>query len=135
MKKVIPILLCAFFCTLSAVAQNEESPLKFAETEWGFGAISQEGGAVTHRFEFRNTGEEPIAIDRAVSSCGCTTPEYSRSLVRHDEQGSVTVSFNPADYPGAFRKSVVVVSGGGKWRNTLIITGTVVPRQQTQNVQ
>jgi hypothetical protein len=113
-----------------AVAQ-EESPLRFDHTEWNFGTITEEGGAVTYRFTFRNTGDIPIAIDRAVSSCGCTTPDYPRSPVHPAGEGAITVSFDPTGYPGPFSKSVVVVSGGGKWRNTLIVKGTVTPRPKT----
>jgi hypothetical protein len=130
MKRAIPIILCALLCAWQAVAQ-EESPLKFDRTEWDFGTIREEAGPATHIFTFRNTGDVPTAIDRAVSSCGCTTPDYSRSPVQPDEEGTITVSFDPTGYPGAFSKSVVVVSGGGKWRNTLIIKGTVTPRKKT----
>jgi hypothetical protein len=131
LKRAIPIIIIALLGVLLAVAQSGESPLKFDRTEWDFGTIAEEGGAVTHRFTFRNTGTVPVAIDRAVSSCGCTTPDYPRSPVQPEGEGTVTVSFDPTGYPGAFSKSVVVVSGGGKLRNTLIIKGTVVPRPKT----
>jgi hypothetical protein len=131
LKIAIPILLSALLGVWSAVAQSGDMPLQFTETEWDYGTIDEGDGAVTHRFTFRNTGHTPIAVDRVISSCGCTTPNYSRTPVQPSKEGAVTVNFDPTGYEGAFSKSVVVLSGGGKWRNTLIIKGVVTPREKT----
>lgn len=110
---------------------QDDSPLKFRETEWNFGEIMEDGGVVSHKFIFRNSGAVPVAIDRANASCGCTTPSYTRSLVQPGGEGSVTVSFDPMGYPGIVSKSVVVVSGGGKYYDLLVIGGKVIPRRKT----
>jgi hypothetical protein len=130
-KRAISVILCTLLGVWSVVAQKSESPLKFDRTEWDFGTILEEADVVTHRFTFRNSGDVPVAIDRAVASCGCTMSDYSRSPVQPAGEGTVTVSFDPKGYSDSFSKSVVVVSGGGKWRNTLIIKGTVTPRTKS----
>jgi hypothetical protein len=131
LKRTIPFILAAMLGVWPAMAQNESSPLSFAHSEWSFGTIEEKEGAVTHRFTFTNTGDVPIAIDRVNSSCGCTTPDYSRALVQPGKEGTVIVSFDPTGYAGEFSKSVVVVTGGGRWRNILIVKGTVTPREKT----
>lgn len=128
LKRVISVIFSALLFVAPCAAQNEEFPLRFSETEWSFGNIREDGGPVTHRFTFLNTGSVPIAIDRVNSSCGCTTPDYSRTPVKPGEEGTVTVSFDPMGYPGTFSKSVVVVSGGGKHHDLLIVRGEVTPR-------
>lgn len=130
LKRAIPAILLILTCALPCRAQDD-FPLKFTETEWEFGTIREDGGVVSHKFSFRNTGETPIAIDRVNSSCGCTTPDYPRSLIQPESEASVTVSFDPMGYPGPFSKSVVVVSGGGKYHDLLIIRGEVTPRMKT----
>lgn len=107
------------------------SPLVFDVTEWDFGEIREADGSVTHTFGFKNDGTTPIAIDRAVTSCGCTTPDYTRGLIRPGERGEVTVTFDPAEYWGEFRKSISVITGGGKNTNFLTIKGEVIPRPES----
>ena len=43
--------------------------MEFTETEFDFGTIDQ-GTNVEHVFEFKNTGEAPLVIVNAKSSCG-----------------------------------------------------------------
>ena len=110
---------------------QEPSPLRFSETEWDFGTIREEDGPVTHVFNFTNNGIVPIAIDRVNASCGCTSPQYPRGLVEPGGRAEIKVSFDPMGYPLDFSKSVMVVSGGGKYHDMLTIKGYVTPRVKT----
>lgn len=114
----------------SAHAQ-EPSPLGFDTVEWSFGDIREEGGTVSHTFEFTNNGSTPIVLDRVVASCGCTTPKYPRTPIAPGAKGRIEVTFDPMGMPGDFSKSIVVISGGGKYRDFLVITGYVIPRPRS----
>ncbi len=116
---------------VAEIRAQENTPLHFDITEWSFGDIREEGGAVSHIFEFTNGDSTPIAIDRVATSCGCTTPEYPRGVVEPGEKARINVTFDPNGMPGEFSKSITVVSGGGKYRDILLITGRVVPRPKT----
>lgn len=105
---------------------RQASPLRFEHTEWDFGEIDGDGGEVSHVFEFENTGEEPIAIDRVVASCGCTTSEYPRRVIAPREKASIKVSFDPEGYRGKFSKEIAVVCGGNKYSNFLTIKGICI---------
>ncbi len=120
MIKVIYILLAA--------ALVSTSPLKWDKTEYDFGRIRESKGPVTHTFRFTNRADHPIAIDRAVPSCGCATPEFTRGLIQPGQSGSISVTFEPMGYRGEFSKSIAVVSGGGQYRDFLVITGKVIRR-------
>jgi hypothetical protein len=119
--------LSVAFAPLSARAQ-EPSGLSFDATEWSFGDIREEAGPVSHTFRFTNSGDTPIALDRVVASCGCTTPEYPRTPIAPGGKGSIVVTFDPQGMPGDFSKSIAVVSGGGRSRDFLIVKGHVTPR-------
>ena len=127
---ILQVALLVAFMPLPALAQ-EPSPLGFDAIEWSFGDIREEGGAVSHTFEFTNNASTPIVLDRVVSSCGCTTPEYPRTPVAPGAKGRIEVTFDPMNLPGDFSKSVVVISGGGKYRDYLVITGHVIARPKS----
>jgi hypothetical protein len=138
MKPLFSLLSTLVVClgsagTRQAVPANEQqtAPLRFEVIEWSFGDIHEEGGAVSHRFEFTNIGDTPVAIDRVSASCGCTTPDYPKTPIAPGAKAHIDVTFDPRGMPGEFSKNITVVSGGGKYREYLIITGQVIPRPRT----
>ncbi len=130
-KKAVYLLAAIALTYYPCRAQELMSPLRFSETDWNFGTIREEGGPVSHVFTFTNNGTDPVAIDRVTASCGCTTPEYTRGLVKPGEKAEIKVSFDPMGYPSDFSKSVVVVSGGGRYHDLLTVRGHVTPRVKT----
>ena len=74
-----------FFAIAIAVvlnAQTTASPevISVKETEFNFGTIPQ-GKPVYHFFEVTNTGKDPMIISNVQTSCGCTTPEWSKEPI------------------------------------------------------
>ena len=49
------------------------SPVSVSGNDWDFGSISMKDGNVTHNFEIKNEGTEPVVIKKVFTSCGCTT--------------------------------------------------------------
>ena len=104
--------------TLSLAAQpastdiNWTPTIKFEQTIHDFGGIP-EGPVATHEFEFTNTGKEPILIQTAQASCGCTTPEWPKTPIAPGKSGKIKVGYNSEGRPGTFTKdvTVTVVSG------------------------
>ncbi|HEA29593.1 MAG TPA: DUF1573 domain-containing protein [Leeuwenhoekiella sp.] len=75
-------------------AQSSELPvMEFEETEFDFGKISR-GTNVEHVFKFKNTGDAPLVIVNARSTCGCTIPKYSDEPVAPGETGELLVQYN-----------------------------------------
>lgn len=75
-------------------AQSSELPvMEFDESEFDFGKISR-GTNVEHIFKFKNTGDAPLVIVSATSSCGCTIPTYSDKPVAPGETGELLVKYN-----------------------------------------
>lgn len=67
--------------------------ISFEETEFDFGEIEQ-GTNVEHVFKFTNTGNAPLVITDATSSCGCTVPSPPKDPIAPGESGELLVKFN-----------------------------------------
>ncbi|MBI4128729.1 MAG: DUF1573 domain-containing protein [Parcubacteria group bacterium] len=86
------------------------------EKEFDFGKVSMAAGRVSHPFTVRNTGVEPLTIQKLYTSCMCTEasletksgmkgpfgmpghgaiPKIDETLAP-GEEGTVTVTFDPA---------------------------------------
>ena len=67
--------------------------LVFEETEFDFGEI-MEGEKVIHNYKFTNTGDEPLIIQNAKGSCGCTVPDWERDPIAPGESSVIKVQFD-----------------------------------------
>ena len=142
MKKV---LLLAFSLSLgfsAAVAQSAppsaapaanqkivtDGPvLTFAESKFDFGTI-QEGDIVKHTYKFRNTGNQPLLISEVRVTCGCTSPEWTKTPVAPGEYGFVTAQFNSTGKPGQNQKVVTVVSNSVTGNAHISFIADVAPK-------
>lgn len=105
----------------NAGAPNADA-MKFATEIHDFGTVP-EGPAAEYEFTFTNTGKEPIIIQRAQPSCGCTTPSYSKDPVLPGKTGVIKASYGTQGRPNAFTKTITVYSNVGT--KVLTIKGNV----------
>jgi len=99
--------------------------VSFSQTTHDFGTIQEKDGDATVEFAFTNTGDAPLLILRASSSCGCTVPEYPKKPLRPGESGVIKVTYHAKGRPGPFQKSVYVYDNtNGK--TMLVISGNVI---------
>lgn len=82
---------------------------KFASTEHDFGKLKQ-GETAEYKFTFTNTGKEPLIIENAQGSCGCTVPNYPKEPIPPGGTGTIDVSFNSAGKSGAQQKTVTLTA-------------------------
>ena len=125
MKKFILLFGIAFLAVSSLMAQKKsEEMIKFKEMTYNFGKIKQ-GVPVTHEFEFTNISGEPVVIESATASCGCTTPTWPKAPVTKDKSDKITAGFNAAAI-GSFNKSITIKVAGSSTPVQVIITGEVL---------
>lgn len=110
-----------------AVPEKQATPavpntMKFSTETHDFGTV-KEGDPAVYEFTFKNTGKEPILIQNAKGSCGCTVPSYSKDAVAGGQSGTIKVSYNTQGRPGPINKTVTVTSNVGT--TVLHISGTV----------
>lgn len=89
---------------LSAKNSGKAS-MKFAEPIYDFGIVKEDGGAVSHEFDFENAGSANLIIYEAKADCGCTRPDYPKAPIAPGKQGKIKVTYNPLGRPGLSQRS------------------------------
>jgi hypothetical protein len=105
--------------------------MQLLSTEHNFGVFKEESGRQTFDFILTNTGDSALFIKNVVPSCGCTTPDWTKSPIPPKGQGKITAIYDPAGRPGAFNKTLTVHSNSKPAVIILIIKGEVKPREKT----
>jgi hypothetical protein len=81
---------------------------QFDRTVYDFGTISQADGPQTCVFTVTNTGDEPLTILSAISSCGCTNVRWTRTSLAKGEKGKIEATYTNEDGPYPFDKTITV---------------------------
>lgn len=87
-----------------------------------FGTVA-EGPDAEFKFEFKNTGKEPVILSAVTASCGCTAPEWSKEPVLPGKKSVIKAVYHTAGRPGGFNKTITVTSNAGV--KVLTIKGNV----------
>lgn len=125
MKKLFCLLACGSLLvaacnnnaknnTTAAAAGNgqkneagQSSALTFEEKVHNFGEITA-GEKVEYSFKFTNTGTSPLIIEDAISSCGCTVPEWPKEPIKPGQSGYMKVVFDSHGKSGYTEKEISV---------------------------
>lgn len=102
-----------------------QAVLAFDSDSYNFGTIKV-GEIVEHEFTLVNTGEAPLIISNVQASCGCTTPDYSKTPIAPGEKGMVKVRFDSNGQMGNQHKIVTVTSNAMEKNMLLHVRGEVV---------
>ncbi|SFP72639.1 DUF1573 domain-containing protein [Hymenobacter arizonensis] len=135
MKKTLLLALSLTAAAYTAQAQAVQSATKavgpvagpaivFEESKFDFGSVAQ-GAVVDHTFKFKNTGTAPLVISNIGVSCGCTTPEWTKTPVMPGKTGSITAHFNTAGKLGMQNKVLTVESNAPAGSATVSLVGEV----------
>ena len=77
--------------------------------------------------KFTNTGTEPLIINNATSSCGCTVPKWPTEPIAPGQSASLEVRY-ATDRVGRISKSITVRTNAGD--HTLQVIGEVLPKKE-----
>ncbi len=100
--------------------------ISFSDSDHYFGTISA-GEIVEHEFSFSNSGNSPLLIVGATSSCGCTVPRYPTAPIPPGGQGVIKVQFDSKGKQGHILKAITVNTNGNPPTRFLTITADVKP--------
>lgn len=100
---------------------------QFTEMEYDFGTIN-EGQVVEHLFNFTNNGQAPLVISNITASCGCTSPDWTKTPVNPGEQGFVKVVFNSTAKSGSQAPTVTIQANTNPTVTRLRMKGSVTPK-------
>jgi len=126
MKKLL--ILLAFVSASFGFAQAKIE-FKAKNNTIDYGTVSKDTDNGIRKFEFTNTGDQPLIITNAVSTCGCTVPSFPKEAIAPGKTGFIEVKYNMN--PGPIRKTITVESNaenveGG--RVSLTIKGEVIQK-------
>lgn len=101
------ILFAAIFIFLTQSLSYAEPVTRFTSVDYDFGTIS-EGDKTEHVFEFSNTGDTDLLIEKVVATAGSTKAFVSSKVVKPGEKGSIRVVIDMRGKKGFFSKTVDV---------------------------
>ncbi|MFT4736911.1 MAG: hypothetical protein ACI8QD_000772 [Cyclobacteriaceae bacterium] len=107
-----------------------QAPVSFEETLHDFGALEEAQGSATYTFIFTNTSSDPVTITNVKASCGCTTPNWTRTAVASGGTGEIQAKYSTINRPGSFHKSLKINWSNGA-QSALYIKGSVNPKPRT----
>ena len=100
--------------------QNQKGPaIQFKSTIIDYGEI-EKGSDGYRTFEFTNTGDAPLIINRVKSSCGCTVAEKPNQPIMPGKTGRIKVHYN-TNHLGSFRKTVTVYTNAVNVPNGVVV--------------
>ncbi len=124
MKKYL-FLLAGLWISASAflprgVQQGQKGPaIEFKSTVIDYGEV-EKGSDGYRTFEFTNTGDAPLIINRVRSSCGCTVAEKPDKPIMPGQTGKIKVHYN-TNHVGSFRKTVTVYTNAVNVPNGVVV--------------
>lgn len=108
----------------AAIDNRPKTTVSFANYEHDFGNIKQDSEN-KYVFSFTNTGKEPLLIENAQGSCGCTVPNYPKEPIAPGATGQIEVVYKPGKQENQQNKTVTVTANTEPKQTTLRIKANV----------
>lgn len=137
MKRNVLIILGFMLMGMFSFAQNEveaskTAPVMTFDVKYlknnrmvhDYGTINKGADGQCY-FVFTNTGKEPIIIEKATSSCGCTVPNPPMYPILPGQSDSISVKYDTKRV-GPINKVINVISNAANSPVSLYITGNIV---------
>ena len=125
MKKIL-MIAAIMIGTFSVAFAQKPAEIKFEKLSHNFGTFTEAESIQKCTFSFTNIGEQPLVINQAVASCGCTVPEYTKTPIKPGEKGTITVTYNgKGKFPGHFKKTITVRTNGAVEMTRLYVEGNM----------
>ncbi|OYU83880.1 MAG: hypothetical protein CFE24_09505 [Flavobacterium sp. BFFFF2] len=107
MRSLLVLILFVFQLSL---AQTKGAKIEFKQIEntLDFGTVNKDEDNGIRYFEFTNTGDEPLVITNAQSTCGCTVPSFPKEPIAPGGTGKIQIKYNMN--PGPIRKTITIES-------------------------
>jgi hypothetical protein len=123
MKKLLFAAL--LLSSTSLFAQKKADDIAKLNTEtYDFGKVKQ-NVPPTATITVTNIGTEPLLIDQAQPSCGCTVSDYTKSPIAPGKTGTITATYNAAAL-GPINKTLTVKFAGADDVKFVKLTGEVL---------
>ena len=129
MRKLV-LILAVGLMTIGLQAQEEakekKAEIAFESDVIDYGDVAH-GADGTREFKFTNTGNAPLVISKAYSTCGCTVPSPPTDPIAPGESNVIKVRYDTNRAPGPIRKTITVYTNASAEPYTLKIKGNLLP--------
>lgn len=127
----LQILSAVCLLTLSSAAYSQLEPtLRFVPDNVDFGMLREEDGQAERKVNAINISADSTYIISAHTSCGCSGVKYSEGMLAPGDTAEVTITYDPTNRPGKFRKTVKLFTGSERIGNSIKLSGTVIPSKK-----
>lgn len=99
--------------------------MSFSSMEHDFGTVKQ-NTENKYNFKFTNTGKEPLIIESAMGSCGCTVPNYPKEPIAPGKSANIEVVYSPGTQQGNQAKTVTIKANTDPYETKLQIKANVI---------
>jgi hypothetical protein len=124
MKKIL-LSVAVLAITTGVMAQKKiADAAKFTNETIDFGKIKQ-GVPQKGTFTVTNIGTEPLIIEQANPTCGCTISDYTKEPIAPGKSGVINATYNAAAM-GHFEKHLTVKFAGIDEMKSITFTGDVL---------
>ena len=128
MKKIL-FSAAVILLTSSAFAQKKVDDIaKFASETINLGKIKQ-GVPVKAVFTVTNISNQPLIIEQANPTCGCTISDYTKEPIAAGKTGVINATYNAANL-NHFDKHLTVKFAGIDEMKSITISGDVVSAEE-----
>lgn len=112
---------------------NPHAPyMEFDKVVHDYGKIMENGDG-TCVFTLTNTGKEPLILNDAKSTCGCTVPEWTKAPILPGKSTEIKVKY-ATNRVGQINKSVTITSNASNSPIVLRIKGEVLRETVNQSI-
>ena len=131
---IVPVLaalsLMSYFPNVNEVQNTKqetqnEKVITVDKLVYDFGTIKQDDGNVSTVFTVINNTNVPILLTNVTTSCGCTSPKWTKEPIESGKTGEVTITYSPKGRPGPFEKVITISTSGDPERLVVRIKGVV----------
>lgn len=128
MKKILMTLAVVAFASPLFAQSKVSDVAKFKSETIELGKIEQ-GNKTTATFTFTNTSDQPIIIEQANPTCGCTIGDYTKAPIAPGKEGWIKATYNAAAI-GSFDKKMTVKFAGVDEIKNITIKGEVLTPEE-----
>jgi hypothetical protein len=128
MKKLFLSFAALTFSAMLFAQKTVADVAKFESETIDLGKVKQ-GVPATATFVVKNVGTEPLIIEQANPTCGCTMGDYTKSPIAPGKTGTITATYNAAA-ANHFDKHLTVKFAGIDEMKSITITGDVLAAEE-----
>ena len=124
---VYSLFLIAFVQGQEKIIFNPNAPeISFEKELVDMGTYNQyDDDSSRCEFIFTNTGKEPLIIEKAKGSCGCTVPEWPKEPIAPGETAVMRVNYDEKRV-GPYTKSITITSNAKQSPKVVKVKGKIL---------